>query len=439
MTSGGLDIYTALLLVLLALGLGLAIGYWIYGRALEKAQHEIERLEYRLQAEEQLHEERLMMLDDAQDRMNNAFAVLSQRALRENNEQFLQLAQENLGRFQAESKADLEQRQQSIEYLVDPIRQALEKTEQHLYAIERAREASFSILGEQLRALSLDQVSLRQETTKLATALKNPTARGQWGELSLKRIVELAGMTEHCDFELQVQRSNEERTIRPDMVVRLPDARELIVDAKAPMDAYLQAVDAPDELTRMNYLQKHARSLREHVKVLAAKRYWEQFSQAPDFVVLFVPGEAFLGAALEQDKTLLAEALDARVILASPATLMALLRAVAFGWKQAALTANASQIRTLGEELHKRLSILTTHIQTMGRQLGQSVESYNRLIGSLERHVLPSAKRLSELGISSERKIATLDPLSAQPRPLVTDTESSVDLVDLTHHSGETL
>lgn len=432
--SNGLDIYIGLLLALLALGVGLAIGYWIYGRALEQAKREIERLEYRLQTEEQLHEERLTMLDDAQDRMHNAFAVLSQRALRDNNEHFLQLAQENLGRFQAESKADLEQRQQSIEYLVDPIRQALEKTEQHLYAIERAREASFSILGEQLRSLSLDQLSLRQETTKLASALKNPAARGQWGELSLKRIVELSGMTEHCDFDLQVQRSNEERTIRPDMVVRLPDSRELIVDAKAPMDAYLQAMEAEDEPTRSTYLQKHARALREHVRVLAAKRYWEQFQQAPDFVVLFVPGESFLGAALEQDKTLLGEALDARVILASPATLMALLRAVAFGWKQAALTANASQIRTLGEELHKRLSILTTHIQNTGRQLGQSVESYNRLVGALERHVVPSAKRLSELGISSSRKIESPEPLGTQPRPVLLENESPSDL---THHGGD--
>jgi DNA recombination protein RmuC len=282
----------------------------------------------------------------------------------------------------------------------------------------------------------LDQLSLRQETTKLASALKNPTARGQWGELSLKRIVELAGMTEYCDFELQVHRSNEERTIRPDMVVRLPDARELIVDAKAPMDAYLQAMEAEDEPTRSTYLQKHARAMREHVRVLAAKRYWEQFQQAPDFVVLFVPGEAFLGAALEQDKTLLMEALEARVILASPATLMALLRAVAFGWKQAALTANASQIRTLGEELHKRLSILTTHIQNTGRQLGQSVESYNRLVGSLERHVIPSAKRLAELGISSSRKIESPEPLETQTRPVMIETEPSLDL---THHSGDSM
>jgi DNA recombination protein RmuC len=243
-------------------------------------------------------------------------------------------------------------------------------------------------------------------------------------------------MTEYCDFELQVHRSNEERTIRPDMVVRLPDARELIVDAKAPMDAYLQAMEAEDEPTRSTYLQKHARAMREHVRVLAAKRYWEQFQQAPDFVVLFVPGEAFLGAALEQDKTLLMEALEARVILASPATLMALLRAVAFGWKQAALTANASQIRTLGEELHKRLSILTTHIQNTGRQLGQSVESYNRLVGSLERHVIPSAKRLAELGISSSRKIESPEPLETQTRPVMIETEPSLDL---THHSGDSM
>ncbi|TXH70636.1 MAG: DNA recombination protein RmuC [Thiothrix sp.] len=411
--------------------LGIGVAFLIYNRPLQQARQEVERLKLQLQSEEQLHEERLRMLEDAQDKLHNTFAAASQRALRENNQQFLQLAQESMRRFQSESQADLDQRKQSIQYLLEPIRSALEKTEQQIQTIEKDRHASFGALGEQLRHLSLDQLALRQEANKLSAALRNPGMRGEWGELTLKRIVEMAGMVEYCDFMEQVQRSNEERTIRPDMVIRMPDKRELVIDAKTPMDAYMDAAQTASDQERAQHLQRYARHVREHVKLLSAKRYWEQFEGAPDFVVLFMPGEQFLGAALEHDKSLMNDALEAKVILSTPATLMALLRAVAFGWQQAILTENATRIRDVGTELHKRLSILSSHAERLGKHLEASVDSYNRFLGSMERSVLPSAKRLAELGIESGRALPEMTPLETSPRtPMQTALDLTEDLLD---------
>ncbi|MBU0653818.1 MAG: DNA recombination protein RmuC [Gammaproteobacteria bacterium] len=410
--------------------LGLLVAHFIYSGPLRQSRRELERLELQLQTEEQLHEERLRMLDDAQDRLHNTFAALSQRALRENNTQFLQLAQESMGRFHVESRADLEQRQRSIQHLVDPIRDALAKTENQIREIEKERQASFGIISQQIRGMMNDQAALRDETGRLASALRTPGIRGQWGELSLRRIAELSGMVEHCDFVEQAQRSNADRTIRPDMVIRMPDAREMIVDAKAPMDAYLDAVNADSEDSRKRHLQRHARHVRDHVKVLAGKRYWEQFEQSPDFVVLFIPGEQFLGAALEQDKNLLHDALNDKVILATPTTLVALLRAVAFGWKQTVLAENAGKVRDLGEELHKRLAVFLDHLERLGRNLGSSVDTYNKALGSLERSVLPGVRRLSELGISSGRNIAEPAPVEDMPRQSYSrdsDTDAETD------------
>ncbi|EIJ33646.1 DNA recombination protein RmuC [Thiothrix nivea] len=408
--------------------LGLLVAHLIYSAPLRQTRRELERLQLQLQTEEQLHEERLQTLDDAQDRLHNTFAALSQRALRENNTQFLQLAQETMGRFQVESRTDLEQRQRSIQHLVDPIRDALAKTEHQIREIEKDRQTSFGVLSQQIRGMMNDQAALRDETGRLASALRTPGIRGQWGELSLRRIAELSGMVEHCDFVEQAQRSNTERTIRPDMVIRMPDAREMIVDAKAPMDAYLDAVNADNEDSRKRHLQRHARHVREHVRVLAGKRYWEQFEQSPDFVVLFIPGEQFLGAALEQDKTLLHDSLNDKVILATPSTLVALLRAVAFGWKQAVLAENAGKVRDLGEELHKRLTVFLDHLERLGRNLGSSVDTYNKALGSLERSVLPGVRRLSELGISSGRNITEPVPVEAIPRqPYAKDTETDAE------------
>ena len=411
--------------------LGIGVAFLIYSRPLQQARQEAERLKLQLHSEEQLHEERLRMLDDAQDKLHNTFTAASQRALRDNNQQFLQLAQESMRRFQSESQADLDQRKQSIQYLLEPIRSALEKTEQQIQNIEKDRHASFGALGEQLRNLSTDQLALRQEASRLSSALRNPGMRGEWGELTLKRIVEMAGMVEYCDFMQQVQRSNEERTIRPDMIIRMPDKRELVIDAKTPMDAYMDAAQTDNDKDRTQHLQRYARHVREHVRLLSAKRYWEQFEGAPDFVVLFMPGEQFLGAALEHDKTLMNDALEAKVILSTPATLMALLRAVAFGWQQAILTENATRIRDVGVELHKRLSILTSHAERLGKNLEASVDSYNRFLGSMERSVMPSAKRLAELGIESGRNIPEMTPLESSPRtPMQAALEFTEDLLD---------
>ena len=425
------DANILLIIALCMFLLGLGVAFLIYSRPLQQARQEVERLKLQLQSEEQLHEERLRMLDDAQDKLHNTFAAASQRALRDNNQQFLQLAQESMRRFQSESQADLDQRKQSIQYLLEPIRSALEKTEQQIQTIEKDRHASFGALGEQLRNLSTDQLALRQEASKLSAALRNPGMRGEWGELTLRRIVEMAGMVEYCDFMEQVQRSNEERTIRPDMVIRMPDKRELVIDAKTPMDAYMDAAQTENDKERTQHLQRYARHVREHVRLLSAKRYWEQFEGAPDFVVLFMPGEQFLGAALEHDKTLMNDALEAKVILSTPATLMALLRAVAFGWQQAILTENATRIRDVGMELHKRLSILTSHAERLGKNLEASVDSYNRFLGSMERSVMPSAKRLAELGIESGRAVPELSPLESSPRtPMQAALEFTEDLLD---------
>lgn len=428
-TSSGIgqfiDNNILLIVALLMFLFGMLLSYLIYNRPLQQARRTIERLQLQLQNEEQMHEERLRMLDDAQDRLHNTFSVASQRALRDNNQQFLQLAQESMSRFHSESKADLEQRQQSIRHLVDPIKLALEKTEQQIQTIEQSRQASFGALGEQLRNLSVDQMALRKETSKLSTALRTPGMRGQWGELSLKRVAEMAGMVEHCDFLEQVQRSNAERVIRPDMLVRMPDKRELVIDAKSPMDAYLDAFETENETLRRQHLQHHAKRVREHVRTLASKRYWEQFDNAPDFVVLFMPGEQFLGAALEQDKNLMQDALEMRVILATPATLMALLRAVAFGWQQSVLTENARKIRDVGTELHKRLTVFTAHVEKLGKNVEASVDTYNKLLGSLERSVMPGARKLAELGITSGRELAETEPLEGSPRVPV---QAEIDL-----------
>lgn len=424
-----IDQHILLITAVIMFALGVWVTHFIYSGPLRQARRELERLQIQRQSEEQLHEERLRTLDDAQDRLHHVFASLSQRALRENNTQFLQLAQETLGRFQVASKDDLEQRQRSIQHLVEPIREALAKTESQIQQIEKERQASFGMLSEQIRGMLQDQTALRVETGRLAAALRTPSIRGQWGELSLKRIVELAGMVEHCDFIEQVQRSDKERTIRPDMIIRMPDAREMIVDAKAPMDAYLDAVNAAVEEQRKHHLQRHAKQVREHVRILAAKRYWEQFEQSPDFVVLFIPGEQFLAAALEQDGNLLQDALVDKVILATPTTLVALLRAVAFGWKQMVLAENAHKVRVLGEELHKRLTVFLEHLDRMGRHLTTSVDCYNKALGSLERSVLPSVKRLSELGVSSGRSMPEPVPIETIPRsPYTKDSNRDAEI-----------
>ena len=341
------------------------------------------------------------------------FALLSQQALRENNQAFLQLAQESLKQFHLQGKNELENREKAVENLVKPIREALEKTEQQIRAIEHERRQAYGALTQHLELMAQTQQLLHGETRNLVQALRRPEVRGQWGELTLKRLAELAGMVEHCDFYEQEHIDTDDGRRRPDMIVRLPDGREIVVDVKTPLDAYLNAIEAPDDATRRAHLESHARKVRERVKDLAGKAYWAQFPKAPDFVVLFIPGDQFLAAALDIDRTLLEDALRNRIMLTTPTSFVALLRAVAFGWRQEQLAENAERIREVGEELYRRLATFGEHLSKVGRGLETAVENYNRAVGSYESKLIPGARRFSELGVNPPRELE--QPTAVEP------------------------
>lgn len=406
-----MNIDTALIVPIIALAIGLLIGFLIgYIRTIYYKSA--------LTSERNLHEEKLKLLEQANEKMSDHFSVLSSRALQQNNDTFLKLAEQNLSKYQLQAKNELKEREKSIEVMVKPIRDALEKTEKQLHEIEKERKASFGSLTEHLRQMNETQIRLQRETGNLVSALRRPEVRGQWGEMTLKRLAELAGMTGYCDFYEQESVSNESGIMRPDMIVRMPDKRELVVDAKTPLDAYLNAVQSDNDSTRLAELQRHARKLRERVKELASKAYWMQFKHSPDYVVLFVPGDQFLSAALEQDAGILEYALGNKVILATPTSLIALLRAVAFGWRQQAVAQNAEQIQQLGEELHNRMLTFTDHLVKLGSTLGSSVDNFNKAVGSLEKSVLPGARKFTELGIESRKQIESMDPIEKAPRKI---------------------
>ncbi len=402
--SSDILIYSAIALVI-----GLMLGYLI-------ASLRTMRYKSELESERRAQAEKIKLLEQAGEKLSDSFSALSSRALQQNNEAFLRLAEQNLSKHQTQAKGELQQREKSIESLIKPIRDTLEKTERQLHSMEKDRKEAFGSLSEHLRQMSDTQVRLQRETGNLVSALRRPEVRGQWGEMTLKRLAELAGMTEYCDFYEQESVSTEEGILRPDMVVRMPDKRELVVDAKTPLDAYLNAVQSDNDDERKLELQRHARKLRDRVKELASKAYWLQFKNSPDYVVLFVPGDQFLSAALEQDVSILEYALSNKVILATPTSLIALLRAVAFGWRQQAVAENAEQIQQLGEELHNRMLTFTDHLGKLGSSLGSSIDHYNKAIGSLERSVLPGARKFSELGIEKRKQIESIDPIEKAPR-----------------------
>ncbi|MGF1548394.1 MAG: DNA recombination protein RmuC [Thiotrichales bacterium] len=412
---------SAALALLLAAGAGFALGYLFAAlrgqRELRQLSVEKTRLETELGADQQHHEEQLGLLHDARDTLSQHFALLSRQALRQNSSLFLRVAEQSLKLQHARSASDLQQRQQAIGQLLEPIRDALAKTEQQLRQIEQERASAQGALAQQISALAEAETRLRRETQTLANALKRPDVRGRWGELTLKRLAELAGMVEHCDFFEQLTQRDGDTHLRPDMIVRLPDQRELVVDAKTALEGYLAAQESTNESDRKAALQRHARNLRERVRTLAAKNYWAQFPRSPDFVILFVPGEQFLTSALEHDTALLEDALRQRIILAAPTTLVALLRAVAFGWRQSAFAENAERIRELGEDLYRRIATLSEHFQVLGKGLETSVNAYNKTLGSLERQVLPAARRMSELGIQPRKDLAELNSIESAPRP----------------------
>ena len=369
---------------------------WLIARL--HSQRKITQLETTLQIERQTAAEQLAEVE-------KTFAVLSSEALRSNSQQFLQLAQETLKRFQVHAKGELEQKERAVEHLVKPIRETLEKAEQQIRMMENERKQAYGALHQHLETLTQTQQTLHSETRNLVQALRRPEVRGEWGEMTLKRLVELAGMVDHCDFYEQQQATGAEGQSRPDMIVRMPDERELVVDAKTPLDAYLSAIEASDDETRDKYLVQHARNVRASVRELAAKTYWAQFRRAPDFVVLFIPGEQFLGAALDVDRDLLEHAMRQRIILTTPTSLVALLRAVGYGWRQQALAANAERIRETGEDLYNRLATFSEHLSRLGRSLDSAVTQYNQSVGSFQAKVMPGARKFTELGFTERKSI----------------------------------
>ncbi|MBZ0113248.1 MAG: DNA recombination protein RmuC, partial [Thermoanaerobaculia bacterium] len=331
---------------------------------------------------------------------------------------FLDLARETLERYQTQAQSDLQGRQKAVEHLVDPIRESLGKVGEQLRLLESVRQDAYVGLRQQMADLTTSQTGLREETQRLSQALRAPNVRGRWGEIQLRRVVEIAGMLPHCDFVEQAQVSGEDGSLRPDLIVLLPGGKTVVVDAKAPLKGYLEAMDAPDEESRRLHMRAHATQLRQHMVKLGAKRYTEQLDSAPEFVVLFLPGESFFSAALEQDPVLIEDGVQNGVILATPTTLIALLRAVSYGWRQETLAEGAQVISQLGREMYERLRTLTTHFDRMGRGLQSAVSSYNRAVGSYQSRVLVTARRFEELGVPSGKEIAALEPIDMAPRSI---------------------
>jgi DNA recombination protein RmuC len=363
--------------------------------------------------------EKLALIDEAKKNLSDAFKALSAEALKNNNQSFIELASSTLAKFQEMAKGDLEKRQQAIDLLVKPVGESLQQFDKQIREIEKDRIGSYESLRQQLGSLAESQNMLRSETTNLVKALRQPGSRGRWGEMQLRRVVEMAGMIDHVDFFEQQSELGEGGVLRPDMIVRLPGDKTIVIDAKAPLSAYLSAIEATDEATRLSLLVDHAAQVRNHISQLSKKSYWEQFQPTPEIVVMFLPGENFYGAALEQDPTLIEVGVKEKILLATPTTLIGLLRAVSYGWRQEAITEHVEKISALGQELYKRLSTLGEHMSKLGKSLGLAVEAFNNAGRSLETRVFTTARKFKELQVAaSSQEIDIVEPVGQMPREI---------------------
>ena len=411
-------VFVSLFIFIIALSLGYLIAGLRHQKQLRQIQDQNLALKTELESERNQFRQKELALEESKKHFAASFNALSRDALNKNNEAFLQLAQEKLTQFQVEAKGSLEMKEKAIENLVKPIKEALEKTERQVHQIERERKEAYGALHKHLETMTETQLKLHGETRNLVAALKRPEVRGQWGEMTLKRLAELAGMVEYCDFFQQATVDTDQGQLRPDMIIRLPGGRDIVVDIKTPLDAYISAVEAENDETKELHLKRHARHVRDRVKELASKAYWQQFKNSPDFVVLFIPGDQFLSAALDIDPQLLEDAMKNKVILSTPTSLVALLRAIAYGWRQESLAENAEEIRSLGDELYTRMATFAEHLGKVGRSLEQGVGHYNQAVGSFNTRVMPGAKKFVEMGIQAKKDMPELEPVEKTPRQL---------------------
>jgi len=415
---------TYLPVLLLAAALGAVVTYLFFNGRLGRMRDKCTQLSTALEFERKSSADQQAAYQQINTQLKDTFNAMAADALRDNNVQFLRLAKENLEKLHIKSEGELEKREKAIENLVKPIHDALDKTEKQVRKMETDRQQAQGALSKHLETIADSHRILQNETRNLVQALRRPEVRGQWGELTLKRLAELAGMVEYCDFFEQESVQTDEGKQRPDMIVRMPDKREIIVDAKTPLDAYLSAVEATDDAERAGFLESHARNVRARIKELASKAYWKQFKYSPDFVVLFIPGDQFLSAALDVDHSLIEDALSQQVILATPTSFVALLRAIAYGWRQETLAENAEAIREVGQDMYTRLATFAGHLSKLGRSLDNSVDAYNKAVASYDTRILPGARKFTEMGVASKKDLTGLEQVERGTRQIESHEET---------------